>query len=207
MAQSVSFERPFKYAFNDPNWKNRILMGGLYSLTCVVIVGIFVLAGYSKKLFLALAKDENAPIPEIDFGEDLKEGLPVVGIAFIYGLGMIVLSMIPILNLILAPLAGIAMAIVLPVAMMKYFTTGQFGAAFDFKWIIDFVKANINNLVILFVVGLLAGIIGQLGAIACGVGALFTMFWSLIARTVVMADVWRAAEGAPSTDANVSPAP
>jgi hypothetical protein len=41
----------------------KVLMGGLYALSCLIFIGIFVLAGYQKKLFLMLIKDENAPIP------------------------------------------------------------------------------------------------------------------------------------------------
>lgn len=202
----ISFERPFKYVFQDPNWTKKILMGGLVTLSCMVFVGIFVLAGYSKRLFLTLIKDENALIPDIDFGADLSEGLGVVAVGFCWGLGLMVLCLIPILGW----MVGIAASIFMPAVMMRYFVTGRFGAAFEFKEIIEFIKPNMTNLLLVFAIGMLAGIVAQMGVIACFVGVLFTGFWSLIARTVAMADVWRLSEQAgavPVQSVGAPPAP
>ena len=214
MTAQIAFERPFKYVMKDPNWTKKVLIGGLISLSCIVFVGIFVLAGYAKKVFLTLVKDEDAPIPEIEFGKDLSEGLGVVGVMVCYYAIVLVIAVIPILGWILSPILSLALGFVLPVGLMRYFATGQFGAAFDYKGILEYTKANLNNLLLLFVINLILGFIGSLGGIACGVGALFTGFWALIARSAAMADVWRASQqpiaalppGTPTRN-DVAPAP
>ncbi|MGC4121698.1 MAG: DUF4013 domain-containing protein [Myxococcales bacterium] len=217
MAAQISFERPFKHVFQDPNWAKKGLMGALISLSCIVLIGIPVLAGYSKRLFLAVSKDENAPIPEIDFGKDLGEGLGLVGLGLVYGIAFSIVSgilgFIPLLGKLVIFALWLAMMVVMPVAMMRYMATGQFAAAFDFKAIIDFIKGNLTNLLLMLAIFIVVYVAVPFGGIACGVGALFTGFLGGLVCTITMADVWRLAQqgeaspvaAPPSNDAPPAP--
>lgn len=206
MAGQISFERPFKYVFQDKDWVKKVLIGGLVVLSCCVLVGLPVLMGYQKKLFLTLSKDENAPVPDVDFGKDLGEGLGPLGAAFLYAIAVSIISAIPILGWLLGPILGLALAVWMPVALMRYYTTGVFGSVFEFNWIIEFIKRNISNLLLMFVVSLVTGIVAQAGVLACGIGVLFTAFWAMLANGVAMADVWRFADQPGAAPAEPPPA-
>ena len=192
--KSITFERPFKYVFSDPNWLSRMLLGGLYLLLSVIVIGGMVVMGYERKLFLALIKDPKAPLPEFDFGADLAAGAPVFAIRLLWGLiGM---------GLLLVPCVGwaafIGLIAFIPVAEMRYFTTGNFGAAFEFGAIWDFIKVNFNNVILFVIIGYVAGIAASFGMIACIIGMYFTAFLAQLVRACAMADTWRMAQEGPA---------
>ena len=189
---SISFERALGYPMRDPNWLKKVLLGGVFTL--IPIAGILFLLGYMKKVFLALVQDENALLPEFDFGADLSAGLGVLGVGLCWGL-MLIPAMILMIIPVIGPIAYLAIAsTVVPVALMRYFTTGQFGAAFEFKAIFAFIKENTSNVLLMFAVMFVAQLIAGFGIIACFVGILFTSFWALLVRTYAMADVWRCSQ-------------
>ncbi|MBS2032035.1 MAG: DUF4013 domain-containing protein [Deltaproteobacteria bacterium] len=189
---SISFERSLGYPMKDPNWLKKVLLGGVFTL--IPIAGILFLLGFMKKLFLTLVQDENALIPELDLGADLSAGLGVLGVGICWGL-MLIPAMLLMIIPVIGPLAYMAIAAtVVPVALMRYFTTGQFGAAFEFKAIFAFIKENSSNVLMMFAVSFVAQLIAGFGIIACFVGILFTGFWALLVRTHAMAAVWRASQ-------------
>ena len=152
--------------------------------------GSFVLAGYQRKLFLALVKDPDARLPEFDFGADLSAGLPVVAIHLCWYVPAMLLAFIPVVGW----LAYLSLLAFVPVAVMRYYTTNRFGAAFDFAEIYEFVKAHFNNVIMMVLISWLAGMAASLGAIACIVGVFFTGFCAQLVMTCAMADTWRAAQ-------------
>jgi hypothetical protein len=73
-------------------------------------------------------------------------------------------------------LIGILFAFMSLVAIANYVAKGRFGAAFDFKEIFGLLKRSIGSWLLVILGQILAlGIIAPLGAIACGIGALFTL--------------------------------
>ncbi|HEY3445295.1 MAG TPA: DUF4013 domain-containing protein [Myxococcales bacterium] len=200
MAAQISFERPFKHVFQDPNWTKKILMGGLFLL--IPLVGAFVYMGYQKRYYKMLMEDPNAQMPEIDFGNDLSAGLPIFGIYFCYYLAIMIIAVIPLVGQLVASLGQIVFAGIIPLAVARYYKTEKFGSAFEFGALIDFIKANFNNCALFTGIAVLAGIAAGLGTIACIVGVVFTMFWAGNVTTIALADVYRAAdEPAPATPA------
>jgi len=76
---------------------------------------------------------------------------------------------------------GILIAIVLPAAIGNYAAKDQLGAAFRFGDIMSLVQKNISVYVMVLVIEVLAALVaGIVGSVACGVGILFTGFWSLL---------------------------
>jgi hypothetical protein len=73
---------------------------------------------------------------------------------------------------------SLATAIVFYAALARFVATNSLGDALKFSEVIASVRRNLMPWVMLFVVGLLAGFVGGLGAIACGVGILFTLFYA-----------------------------
>ncbi|MCK4428690.1 MAG: DUF4013 domain-containing protein, partial [candidate division Zixibacteria bacterium] len=86
----------------------------------------------------------------------------------------------------------LALAFVLPYITVKYAQTGNFEDAFRFNEIIDFVKANLNNLVIVVLLTIALQIIAAFGFLALGVGIFFTMFWADLAIFYLYGQVYRA---------------
>jgi len=196
MAAQISFERPFKHVFQDPNWTKKILMGGLFML--IPILGSLILMGYQKRYFKMLLEDENAQMPEVEFGKDLSAGLPILGIWIVYVVGLVIaafiLNFIPCIGQLIALVLNLVIAGGVPIAVARYYQSEQFGSAFELKQVVDFIKANLNNCGLFLGIALLAGMVGGVGVVACIIGVVFTMFWAGNVTTIALADVYRAAQ-------------
>jgi hypothetical protein len=192
-------------------------MGGLFMLASVFIIGAFFVYGYLAKLVRNVIAGEPHPLPEWDdLGEYFSEGLRMFGVALVYTLPFIVLMFIFIVPSIIAEAAdsdalrnlgggmaacvwciafplGLAMALWLPGALLFTAVERRFGAGFEFAQIAAFIKANIGNYLLAFVVWLVVRLIVPFGMILLCVGIFFTGFWSLVVATYSFAQVWRLA--------------
>src|ERR1019366_6713103 len=180
---TFDFARPFTFTFEDPRWVQKILMGGLFMLASIFIIGAFFVYGSLAKLVRNVIAGEPYPLPEWDdLGEFFSEGLRMFGVALVYTLPFIVLMFFFIVPSIVAesvdsdamrnigggmaacvwciafPL-GLAMALWLPGALMFAAVERRFGAAFEFGQIAAFIKANIGNYLLAFVVWLVVRMI------------------------------------------------
>jgi len=81
--------------------------------------------------------------------------------------------------------------VVSPAILSKYAEAWELGAAFRFGEIFSLIKDNIGTYLLVLVITLLAGIIGNLGGIACGVGALFTMFYAMLVNGYAYGEAYR----------------
>src|SRR6266566_6344014 len=87
------FVRPFTFVFDDPRWIPKILMGGLFTLASVFIVGTFFVYGYLARLVRNVIAGIPNPLPEWDdLGEYFSEGVRLFFIAVIYAIPVIVLA-------------------------------------------------------------------------------------------------------------------
>ncbi|MEA2336568.1 MAG: hypothetical protein QOE82_575, partial [Thermoanaerobaculia bacterium] len=159
------------------------------------------------------------PLPEWDdLGEYFSEGLRLFCVGFIYTLPLMVLAVAFVVPSIAAesmdndalrnigggmaacvwclifPL-GLALAIWLPGALLFAAVERRFGAAFEFAQIWGFIKGNIGNYLLAFVVWLVVRMIVPFGFILLCVGVFFTGFWSLVVATFAFAESWRLAPG------------
>jgi len=192
-------------------------MGGLFMLASIFIIGAFFVYGYLAKLVRNVIAGEQYPLPEWDdLGEFFSEGLRMFGVALVYMLPFIVLMFIFIVPSIIAEAAdsdamrnigggmaacvwcilfplGLAMALWLPGALMFAAVERRFGAAFEFAQIAAFIKANIGNYLLAFVVWLVVRMIVPFGMILLCVGIFLTSFWSLVVAAYSFGQVWRLA--------------
>ncbi|MGI5863617.1 MAG: DUF4013 domain-containing protein [Myxococcales bacterium] len=190
-ARTIDFERPFNYVFKDPGWVQKVLLGGLFHLLSVVLVGAFVSLGYQKKLFLALVDDENAPLPEFDVGKDLAEGVPIFGIPVVYCLASVLMALIPCVGTCVSMLMGLAAMIVVPASLTRYFVTNRFSAAFELDQVFAYIKQNLSNLALYVAMTLIVGVLSSIGTLACIVGAFFVSFWGALVTTRALAETYR----------------
>lgn len=192
-------------------------MGGIFMLASIFIIGAFFVYGYMAKLVRNVIAGEQYPLPEWDdLGEYFSEGLRLFGVALVYTLPFVVLMFVFLIPSIVAQSAdnetlqnigggmaacvwciafplGLAMALWLPGALMFAAVERRFGAAFEFGQIAAFIKANIGNYVLAFVVWLVVRMIVPFGMILLCVGIFFTGFWSLVVAAYSFGQVWRLA--------------
>ena len=99
----------------------------------------------------------------------------------------------------LMALYGIFLIIWLPAALLRFAVMGNFGAAFQFGEIRALIQRNLGNYLIAIVIYIVAVIIAEIvGAIACGIGIIFTMFWAYLVIAYLLGQVWREAPAAPA---------
>jgi hypothetical protein len=191
--------KAFSYVFEDERWISKVLIGGLLLLIPIVNFAVF---GYMIKVAQNVAQGSARPLPEWgEFGDHFMRGLYVVVIYLVYALPIIILEglffcvtgglsagrgrndggAIAGLGLCFVPLIfllALAISFLLYAALARYVATNSLSEAFKFSEVIASIRNNFSPWLMLWLVALLAGFVGGLGAIACGVGALFTGFYA-----------------------------
>jgi hypothetical protein len=187
--QSVDFGRAFSFAFEDREWVKKILIGGAFSL--LLILGWFIIMGYCKKVFQLHAEHERAGLPDWEPGENFIDGIIVFIIIFIYNLPWVLLLFLSGIGCCLAPMFLFLAAFLLPAGLAHYFESEQFGDAFDFKKILPFIRENLGNYVLYYVIAIVASLASNLGYLLLVVGIIFTTFWSMVVMYQALGQVWR----------------
>lgn len=196
--------KSFAFVFEDKQWVAKILiaaaillLGILFSwlLFIPLILAFALLSGYGVEITRRVIRGNLDGLPEWDdWGALFKDGLMVLVIGVVYALPIIVVSIclgIPIgafsedasaLSATLSFFLGcfsflyaIAISIVLPAAIAMYADEDDLSAAFRFGEVFGLVRDNLSTYLITFVMSWVAGLIGGLGTVLCGVGWLFTM--------------------------------
>jgi hypothetical protein len=209
--------RPFVYVFEDPQWLQKILIGGLFYLAGILIIGWFFILGYLARVTRNVIAGADVPLPEWDdLGEFFNEGARLIGVALVYILPMVsiaVVFMIPAMFLdavdnegaqalgsgfaacvscLFVPLS-LGVMFFMPASLLFAMVERRFGAAFEFARIWPFIKTNIMNYLLAIVVYLIARFIGGFGIILLCVGVVFTGFWSLLIMAHGFAQSYRLA--------------
>src|SRR4051812_8761078 len=179
------FLKPLAFVFEDPNWIGKVLMGALFSLAAIVLIGVFFIYGYLARLVRNVVDGVEHPLPEwTELGEMFGEGamLFVATILYMFPIFFFAAIMFPIalisgidnpgaqivgagamvvLMLILVPL-GFAMAVWIPAAILHAAVKRDFRAAFDFRTIAAFIKNNALNYVLAYLDWLVARMVAPL---------------------------------------------
>jgi hypothetical protein len=88
-SDTIDFGRCFTFVTEDPAWVTKILVGGLFTLLSVVLVGIPFLLGYWGRTLKNVAAGQRHPLPEWDdMGGLFSDGLRLFGVYVVYGLGL-----------------------------------------------------------------------------------------------------------------------
>jgi uncharacterized membrane protein len=181
--------KSFSYVFDDPKWVTKVLIGGVLTILSIVILPAFVLFGYTLQTIRNVMAGQERPLPEwTDFGALFIDGLKAFVVVLIYIAPGIVLSMLSgvrdvgVLFNCLGTIYSLAIQIVLPAAIGLYLQSDDIGAALRFQEVIDTVQRNLSDFIVIWLLGIVASIIGGLGIIACGIGLIFTLPYSLMVR-------------------------
>ena len=217
-APSFDFVKPLTFVFDDPRWVQKVLIGGLFIIASMFIIGAFFIYGYLARLARNVIKGMEHPLPEWDdLGEYFGEGAKLFVVALIYVIPVIAIACAIFIPLALAGGAsdnetvrsmagmsvtcawclvfpiGLALALWLPAALLMVVVTGDLKAAFEFGHIARFIRANVANYILAFVVWLVARFAAGLGIILLCIGVIFTGFWALTVAAYAFAQTYRLA--------------
>lgn len=195
----------------------KIAIGGLFYLASFFLIGLFFILGYCARLTRNVIASETHPLPEWDdLGTYFSEGALLFGVGLVYMLPIIAIFgffFVPAIvmgaaagqNELMQTLSGgfmtliwcltvpvsLAFSLWMPAALLFAVIDRRFGAAFDFKRIWAFIRANLGNYLLAYVVYLVVRMAAGLGVILCCVGIIFTAFWAMIVATYAYATVYR----------------
>lgn len=214
---SFDFAKPFTFVFDDPEWLQRILIGGLFYIAGFLIVGWFFILGYVARLARNVIAGLDRPLPDWEnLGDYFNEGLRLFGVILVYMLPMVFLAMLMMMSAVISDsvdneaargLSGLmascitclfvpaifAMILFLPGSLLFAAVERRFGAAFDFQRIWAFIRQNVGNYVLAILVYLIARMVGGVGIFLLCIGVVFTGFWSFLITTHGFAQVYRLA--------------
>jgi hypothetical protein len=186
--------------FEDERWVSKVVIGGLL---CWVPIVNFAVIGYMLRVAQNVAQGNPRPLPEWnEFGDHFVRGFYAFVIYLVYLIPVFVLeglffcatgglaassrrggegAAVGLLGLCLVPLIlllALGLSVLIYAALARFVATNSLSEALKFSEVIASVRSNFGPWLILWLVALLAGFVGGLGVIACGVGLLFTAFYS-----------------------------
>lgn len=210
--------RAFSYVFEDEEWLTVILLGGL--ILIVPIFGQIVLIGFLLETARNVASGHERPLPKWNhLGETFRLGLPGFLIQLVYALPIILLACVFACVaafgsglaaesegaagglflgafFCLFPLIFLVSLIIQPLtlaATVRYLQTGSLGESLRVGEVVGMLRSDLGGWFVLWLLQILCGIVGGLGGVFFGIGALFTavygqaVFGHLLGQTLARA--------------------
>ena len=185
----VDVGEAFGFVFRSRNWFGRLAVGALcLFFFWLLLIPVFILLGYSVETARSVSRGGRELPPWTDIGTKLAEGFVFAVVLFIWELPGSILSwagtsttcvgtVCTTTTNSLAPLGGLYSLLLglLTPAIWSQFVEGGFGAAFDFRAIFRRAGMYPGMTVLVWLMAIVAGIIGGLGVILLVVGVLFTL--------------------------------
>lgn len=194
--------RAFGFVTEDESWLSKILIGGV--LIIIPLIGSFALLGYTFDVARNVAQNNPRPLPDwSDFGNKLIKGLYGFVISLVYTLplalvfgvlfaiigvlaaaggeseaaGGLAALLLVCLYVLMIPFGLVISALILA-AYVRYIQTDSLGAALQFGEVWGMVRSAPGKWILLMLISLLCSLVASVGLIACGIGILFTGFYS-----------------------------
>ena len=213
---SFDFLKPLTFVFDDPRWMPKILIGGLFIIASVFLVGVFFIYGYLARLARNVIAGLPNPLPEWDdLGGYFSEGVKLFCVGLVYAIPLIIVAAVVFIpaaimgsnadNETIRSLGGMSMACVwclffpltlafavwMPAALLMVVVSGDFKAGFDFRRIINFIRANVGNYLLSIILALIASFASQLGFLLLCIGVIFTAFWARVVAAYAFGQTYR----------------
>jgi hypothetical protein len=215
----LDFVRCFTFVFEDPRWITKVLMGGLFCLASMVLIGLPFVIGYMARLARNVVAGERYPLPEWDeLSEYFAEGFKLCCVAFVYMVPMFALTgmvMVPMMlagmhdhsdaaEMLVATFASAGWCVSVPIGLVISFwlcvaltfaaVRRSAAAGFDFTGISAFIRTNFLNVLLAFLVMFVARFAAGLGVFLCCIGVIFTIFIGYAIATYAYAQAYRISE-------------
>lgn len=213
---TFDFLKPLTFVFDDPRWLQKILIGGLFIIASMFLIGIFFVYGYMARLARNVIAGVQYPLPEWDdLGRDFAEGAKLFLVGLLYTIPLMIIAAIIFIPAVimsssadnetvrsfggmsmaciwclLFPLS-LALALWMPGALLMVVVTDDFKEGFNFRRIFDFIRANVANYILAFIVWLVARFAAGLGILLVCIGIVFTMFWALTVAAYAFSQTYR----------------
>lgn len=187
----------------DPNWAVTCLKAGVFPL--VPLVGAIAFLGWQKRVAANyIAGSDALPDPFGDVGGDLGRGfsmfvamlggaLPFVLAFMVLGCGGAMadgllggLGLVSLLVLFIQLPLYLVLVAFAPLLIAAHFRTGAMWLWPQIPVEIDRAKANLGTYGMVFAALILAGLISAAGAVACGVGIVFTVPFGALIQTAAI---------------------
>jgi len=194
----MNFKKAFTYIFEDQRWFEKLIVPLL--VTLIPVVGGMATVGYIMRVTRNVAANQAAPLPQFEFGTDLRLGFKMFVAGFVYMLPVMLICLIIMLPLsligdsdamtgivalvgifgILLILAyGLLLAVMMPVITAKVAVQEEIKAAFQFKDVFRRLKNNFTAWLIAIGGAMLCGaVIAPLGGIVFAIGVIITTFYA-----------------------------
>ena len=211
--------KAFSYVFEDREWLGKVLLGALFQLLSLILIGIPFVAGYALEIVRNVHRGDPNPLPAwTNLGEKFVEGLKLVVAVLIYALPLFLLFCCgTVFQQIAAQggqggemraIAGIAVAfslllscvqflyalflqLLLPAIYLQYARTSSIPGALRFGDVFGVIRRVPGPVVLTFLLGIVTGIISSLGLIACFVGVFVTSIYATYVNAHLYGQVWR----------------
>jgi uncharacterized membrane protein len=82
---------------------------------------------------------------------------------------------------------------------VRYIQTGSLGKALQVGEVITMVRSDLKTWLIVFLLIILFGMVGSVGALACGIGIIFTVAYSYMGIGHILGQVLAQQQGLPAT--------
>jgi len=197
----MDFGSAFSFVFQDPDWLKKIGIAGLVFL--IPLAGPIILMGWGLEITRRVINNDPVPLPAWDdLGDFLSKGFQSFVISFAFALPIILVvacgqglsiglavatsnsdsnvlgSLAVIISLCMTCfiiLFAVAAGFIIPAAQGNLAATGELGAAFRFREILELVRAAPGPYVMVILGIILANLVlAPLGSVTCGIGLLFT---------------------------------
>ena len=184
----VDVGEAFGFVFRSRNWFGRLAVGALCLLFFwLLFIPLFILLGYFVETARNISRGGRELPPWTDIGTKLREGFVLAVVLFIWNLPGSILSgtgssihcvgsSCTYTPNVLAPLGGLYTLLLglLTAAIWSQYLEGGFTSAFDFRAIFRRAGLQPGMTVLVWLMAIVAGIIGFLGVIVVVIGLLFT---------------------------------
>lgn len=183
----VNVGEAFGFVFRSQNWFGKLAVGALCLLFFWLVIPLFILLGYFVETARTISSGGRELPPWTNIGQKLSEGFVLAVVLFIWNLPGSILSSGGSVQCVdsschyapnaLASLGGLYSLLLglLTAAIWSQFLEGGFGAAFDFRAVFRRATLQPGMTVMVWLMVIVAGIIGALGVIIVGIGLLFTL--------------------------------
>lgn len=189
LPRQIDVGEAFGFVFRSRNWFGRLAVGALCLLFFwLLFIPLFILLGYCVEIARVISRGERELPPWTNIGQKLRDGFLLAVVLFIWNLpGSILTSSGSGVHCVdsscnytpnpLAPLGGLYSLLLglLTAAIWSQYLEGGFAAAFDIRTVFRRATLQPGITVMVWLMVIVADIIGALGVILIVVGLLFTM--------------------------------
>jgi hypothetical protein len=198
--------RAFSYPFKDPAWASKFILGALFMILGILLIGIFIIVGYFIETTQRVMRRELNPLPEwTDIGVKLVLGFKFCVVYLVYLIPIFILY-IPFLTLVLVgalsdnsdmlgALAGVYVAVMvflfvipyslllaamLPIITYLFARNEKIAEALDIAAVFRTFRRNWQNTLVVALIAVGLHSFAAVGIVFFFVGVLFTIFYSYL---------------------------